>query len=151
MAAKQGSKTKQEDATEHKKPGRPPKEESAADNGQEMDEGEELDALMALMEDDELTAAEPETVTDVIDHWQNVLQESEGEGFKEIAENLKQLKKHLTSKKSKTADIAELLVELGEQVDTAANEAKRGYKTKLHTLGKGLRQAGEALQTDEDE
>jgi hypothetical protein len=147
---KQSSKAKSDD-TEQKKPGRPPKEESMADNGQEVDEGEELDSLLALMEDDELTAAEPETVTEVIDHWHSVLQSSDEEGLKEVANSLKQLKKLLTGKKSKAADIAGLLVQMGEQVDAAANEAKRGYKTKLHNLGKGLKQAGAALQEDEDE
>ena len=47
--------------------------------------------------------------------------------------------------KSKPDDIAEAQSHLGEKTDDYATNAPRGYKTKLHTLGKALSSASKSL------
>jgi hypothetical protein len=152
MAAKQGSnKAKSVDSTEESKKSVTASKDESTAKGDDMDEGRELDSLLALLENEELTSVDPEAATEMLDHWQSLLKESDEPGLADIADSLKKLKKSLTSKKPKSADIAESLMEIGDQVDGAAGEAKRGYKTKLHTLGKSLRKAGETLEEAEDE
>lgn len=116
----------------------------------ELDESQELDELLNLLEETELTDFDPEEGTSLIDEWHEILSESDDKGLKEIGKSLAQLKKALTASKSKPEAIAEALTQLGEKTDKYADQAERGYKTKLHKLGKALSQAGKSLESAED-
>jgi hypothetical protein len=122
------------------------------DSSDEMDMGEELDELLTLLEEEDLTDIDLEQAADMIDEWQGVLSKSKEPELKEIGAGLKKLKKLVGSSKVKEADLAEVLSELGSQVDEFANNAQRGYKTKLHRLGKALSGEGKDLMSaSEDE
>ncbi|MBF2075120.1 MAG: hypothetical protein IGS50_15365 [Synechococcales cyanobacterium C42_A2020_086] len=121
---------------------------SAADESELETEGEDLDELLELLEEEELTDLDPDEAMELIDDWQGMLSKSKDEELSAIGANLKQLKKLLSSSKTKPTDLAELLTQLGEQTDEYANHAERGYKTKLHKLGKSLNKAGKSLQQE---
>lgn len=122
---------------------------SSEDSSEEMDTSEELDNLLTMLEDEDLTDIDLEQAVEMIDEWHGILSKSKDADLKEIGNNLKQLKKILGSSKIKEADLAEVKAELGGQVDKAANNAERGYKTKLHRLGKALSSEGKELASDE--
>ncbi|NJR39938.1 MAG: hypothetical protein HC781_15340 [Leptolyngbyaceae cyanobacterium CSU_1_4] len=115
---------------------------------EEMDTGEELDNLLAMLEDEDLTDMDVEQAVEMIDEWNGILSKSKEAELKEVGNNLKQLKKLLGASKIKEADLAEVMTELGKQVDTFANNAPRGYKTKLHRLGKALSGEGKELASE---
>ncbi|WP_316432369.1 KGG domain-containing protein [Leptolyngbya sp. NK1-12] len=115
------------------------------------DEGEELDELLDILDEAELTDLDPEEGIEIIDQWHEILNDSGDAELKEIGKSLKQLKKVLSSSKSKPEAIAEALCQLGEQTNEYANNAQRGYKTKLHKLGKSLNKAGKSLEQQEAE
>ena len=75
---------------------------------------EEIDSLVETLEGD-LTSIDADKAVTVIDHWYNLLHKSENKNYKEIANELKQLKQSLKSSKANGADIGEILVKLGEQ------------------------------------
>jgi ABC-type transporter Mla subunit MlaD len=131
-----------------KKANKAAEKEEATD--EEINEGEELNELLALLEDGELTDLDPEEAIEYIDEWSEIMHGSKDESLKEISKNLKQLKKALTNSKAKAGDIAEVLSQLGEQTNEYADNAERGYKTKLHKLGKSLTKAAKALEQDEE-
>ena len=58
----------------------------------DLDEGEELNALLAAFEGD-LTDINPEEGIGLIDEWYDILHKSKDEGQKELAKNLKELKR----------------------------------------------------------
>lgn len=118
---------------------------------EEHDESEELDELLDILEDGDLTEIDPEEGISIIDEWHEILNGSGNAELKEIGKSLKQLKKVLSSSKSKPAAIAEALTQLGEQTNSYADNAERGYKTKLHKLGKALTKAGKSLEQQEEE
>lgn len=125
--------------------------DNEVDNEASEDEGEELDELLGVLEESELTDLDPEEGIEIIDEWHDILNESGDADLKEIGKSLKQLKKVLSASKSKPADIAAALTNLGEQTNEYANNAQRGYKTKLHILGKALSKAGKTVgQSEED-
>lgn len=119
-----------------------------ADAETDHDESEELDELLDILGEGELTDLDPDEATSMIEEWQEILAESGDAGLKEIGKSLKQLQKALSASKSKPADIAAALSRLGEQTDEYANDAGRGYKTKLHKLGKALNKAGKSLEEE---
>ena len=125
------------------------KSASPNDSSGEMDTSEELDNLLTMLEDEDLTDMDLEQAVEMIDEWHGILNKSKDADLKEIGNNLKQLKKILGSSKIKEADLAEVMTELGGQVDKAANNAERGCKTKLHRLGKDLSSEGKELASDE--
>ncbi len=112
---------------------------------EETDTGEELDNLLTLLEEEALTDMDLDQAIEMIDEWHGILNKSKDADLKEIGSNLKQLKKLLGASKIKEADLAEVMAELGSQVDKFANNAERGYKTKLHRLGKALSSEGKEL------
>lgn len=126
-------------------------EDVESDETTELDEGEELDALLEIMEEEEITALDAETSTAIVDEWYDFLHESDEADLKEIANVLKQLKKQITSSKVDEAKIGEMMSQLSEMVDNYADEAKRGYKTKLHKLSKLFSKAGKKLVKDAGE
>ncbi len=112
----------------------------------EDDESEDLDALLDAFEEGDLTAIDLDQATEMIEEWQETLSASKESGLKEIGSSLKKLTKSLSSGKAKAEDLVELLTHLGEQVDESANNADRGYKTKLHTLGRAFKKAAKSLE-----
>jgi hypothetical protein len=122
---------------------------SSEDSSEEMDTGEELDSLLTMLEEEDLTDIDLEQAVEMIDEWHGILSKSKDAGLKEIGTNLKQLKKLLGSSKIKEADLAKVMTELGSQVDKFANNAERGYKTKLHRLGKAISGEGKELSSEE--
>lgn len=126
-------------------------EKAEADANEDIDEGEELDELVAMLEEGELTDLNPEEAIESIDEWYEILHSSKDDGLKELSKSLKQLKKVLSSSKAKEGDIAEALSQLGEQTNTYADDAQRGYKTKLHKLGKSFIKASKSLEQTTEE
>jgi len=124
---------------------------SSEESSEEMDTGEELDSLLATLEEEDLTDMDLEQAVEMIDEWHGILNKSKEAELKEIGSNLKQLKKLLGASKLKEADLAEVMTELGGQVDKFANNAERGYKTKLHRLGKALSSEGKDLVSSDSE
>ena len=125
------------------------KSASSKASSEEMDAGEELDNLLAMLEGEDLTDMDLEQAVEMIDEWNGILGKSKDAELKEIGNNLKQLKKLLGSSKLKEADLAEVMTQLGGQVDKFASNAERGYKTKLHRLGKALAGEGKELASDD--
>lgn len=119
-------------------------------DAEDHDESEELDELLDILEEGNLTEIDPEEGISIIDEWHEILNGSGNAELKEIGKSLKQLKKVLSSSKSKPAAIAEALTQLGEQTNSYADNAERGYKTKLHKLGKALVKAGKSLEQEEE-
>jgi general stress protein YciG len=124
-------------------------EEDSIEAGGDGDQ--ELDELMSLIESEELLNLDPEEAVEMIDEWHEILNKSGDADLKEIGKSLKQLKKVLSASKSKPADISEALIGLGEQVNEYADDAQRGYKTKLHNLGKALSRAGKSIEEPDAE
>jgi ABC-type transporter Mla subunit MlaD len=124
---------------------------SSADSSEEMDMGEELDELLNMLEEEDLTDVDLEQAAEMIDEWQGVLSKSKDAQLKEVGASLKQLKKLVGNSKVKEEDLAEVLSQLGSQVDEYANNAERGFKTKLHRLGKALAGEGKELMSASDE
>jgi hypothetical protein len=146
-ASKGGSASKKDDSqSETASQANASQTKTEADEG--LDESQELDELLELMEGD-ITELDSDEAVELIDEWHEILSESDDAGLKEIGKGLKQLKKALSASKTKPADIAEALTSLGEKTNEYANEAQRGYKTKLHTLGKALSKAGKTLEEQE--
>lgn len=151
-AASKGGRASRKDGSESKEEAEKAESQtskkSAANESEPEAEGEDLDELLELLEEEELTDLDPDEAMELIDDWQEMLSKTKDEELNAIGANLKQLKKLLSSSKTKPADLAELLTQLGEQTDEYANHAERGYKTKLHKLGKSLGKAGKSLQQE---
>ncbi|MDX2213614.1 MAG: hypothetical protein SFY66_10015 [Oculatellaceae cyanobacterium bins.114] len=124
------------------------KAENHAETHDDLNEGEELDTLLETFEDNDLTAIGLDAATGVVDEWYDVLHKSKEPELKEIGNSLKHLKKLLTAKKTKGEDLVEVLNQLSEQTESFANNAERGYKTKLHKLGKALSKAGSFIEKE---
>jgi hypothetical protein len=73
-----------------------------------------------------------------IDEWVDFLKGHKEDNIKELSASLKNLKKLLKGKKSDGSEIAAALATLGEQTNAIGDEATRGVKGPLHTLGKAL-------------
>lgn len=138
----------------HGKNGNAKAEKAAKDDHAEteLDEGQELNGLLKIFEEHDLTEIEPEVATELIEEWYDILNQSDEEPLKEMASSLKQLKKVLSGKKSQPEAIAEVLEQLGGQTEEYANEAKRGFKGKMHQLSELLTDAADSIgEADEDE
>lgn len=122
-----------------------------ADEIDEVDESEELNELLDMFEDEELSDIDPEEATSIIEEWHDILNHSGDANLKEIAKGLTKLKKAVSASKPKPEAIAEALTQIGEQINEYADNAERGYKTKLHKLGKSLSKAGKSLEKQEEE
>lgn len=116
-----------------------------ADSDEEAEGGPDIAGLIEILHGD-VTAIEPEAAIDSIDAWQAVLKGSKDEGSKAISASLKDLKHQLGLKKPHTDKIAEILAQLGDQTDAAANEAERGTKGQLRDLGKALHKIAKSIE-----
>jgi hypothetical protein len=112
------------------------------------DQGEELDELLAAFEAGDLTAIDLDDATEMIETWQETLSKSKDSGLKEVGTSLKQLKKSLSSGKATAEDLTQQFTQLGEQVDAYAADAERGYKTKMHDLGRAFKRVGRSLSAE---
>lgn len=161
MATKQDAKNKQssaakgEDAKKNSKASHeaePKTKSSETHSAAEIDEdqAEELDELLEAFGDGDLTAIDLDEATEIIEEWQEILSKSKDAEQKAIANSLKQLKKSLSSGKAKAEDLAELFSQLGEQIDEYGNNAERGYKTKMHDLGRAFKRVSRSLHAEEE-
>jgi general stress protein YciG len=126
------------------------KAQVAPEAEEDNDASDELDELLEAFEEGDLTAIDLDQATEMIEEWQETLSKSKESGLKEIGSSLKKLTKSLSSGKAKVEDLAELLGHLGEQIDASASDADRGYKTKLHNLGRAFKKAAKSLESEED-
>ncbi len=106
---------------------------------------EQIDSLVENLEGD-LTKIDTEAALNGIDTWYSLLHKSEDENLKAIANGLKQLKQLLKRSNPKGADIGEVLTQLGEQTQEAANSAGRGLKGRIQKLGKVLSKVGKSFE-----
>ena len=164
MAAKQDSKGKQgfaamseEDrkATASKGGKTSNKGESESDTSKASaatadaeDQGEELDELLEAFADGDLTAIDLDEATEMLETWQDTLSKSKDSSLKEVGTSLKQLKKALSSGKATAEDLTGLFTQLGEQIETYASDAERGYKTKMHELGRAFKRVARSLSAE---
>lgn len=123
---------------------KPAKAKKESDDEPEAAEGSDLHELLEALEGD-VTSLEPEAAIEVIDEWHDALKGSKDEGLKAINHGLTELKKQLKRSKPDGAKLGELLVELGEQTEAAADAAERGTKGQLQKVGKALSKIGKSL------
>jgi hypothetical protein len=112
---------------------------------EEHEQIEEIDALVEVLEE-EMTQVEGETALSAVDNWYSVLNKSEDENLKEIANGLKELKQLLKRSKPNSSEIGEILHRLGEQTQQAGEDAKRGFKGPIQRLGKILVRTSKSLE-----
>lgn len=106
---------------------------------------EQINTLVDTLDED-LESIELDSAISAINEWYGFLHKSEDKGASQIADSLKQLKQSLKSNKGKSADIAKLLAQLGEQTIEAASEAPRGIKGPVQRLGKRLAKVSKAIE-----
>ena len=94
-------------------------------SSEEIDNGEELDNLLTMLEEEDLTDMDLEQAIEMIDEWHGILNKSKDADLKEIGSGLKHLKKLLGASKIKEANLAEVMTELEGQVDKFANNRAR--------------------------
>ena len=123
---------------------------SKASSADAEDQGEELDELLEAFEDGDLTAIDLDEATEMLDTWQETLSKSKEAGLKEVGASLKQLKKSLSSGKATAEDLTKQFTRLGEQIDAYASDAERGYKTKMHDLGRAFKRVARSLSAEEE-
>jgi tetratricopeptide (TPR) repeat protein len=111
---------------------------------EDLEHLEALDALMDILEQKPDKIDSKHTVGE-IDRWHDILHKSEDESLKAIATELKALKQLLKGTKTKSADLGEQLIQLGEHTMTAATNAGRGFKGVIQKLGKVLIAFGKSL------
>ena len=112
----------------------------------EVEGGPDIAGLIEILHGD-VTSIEPETAIESISAWQAVLKGSKDEGSKEISNSLKELKHLLGLKKADPAKIAEVLAQLGDQTDQAADQAERGTKGQVRDLGKALHKIAKSIES----
>lgn len=112
---------------------------------EEVEGGPDIAGLIEILHGD-VTSIEPEAAIESIDAWQAILKGSKDEGSKAISASLKDLKHQLGLKKPHADKIAEVLAQLGDQTEEAANEAERGTKGQLRDLGKALHKVAKSIE-----
>jgi hypothetical protein len=103
----------------------------------ESKENRDIDSIVAILHS-EIADVKVNAATDAIDKWIDFLNGHKDEHSKEILASLKELKKLLKGKNSDASEISKLLNKLGEQTTTLGDDAARGVKGPMHTLGKAL-------------
>lgn len=108
---------------------------------------QQIAAIETLVEtlDQEVETIDPKATAGDIDHWYTFLHKSDDESLQAIASDLKELKQLLKGSKSKSAELSEKLVDLGEQTVEAASIANRGFKGTIKKLGKTLTRLGKSI------
>ena len=106
---------------------------------------EGLDSLVETLDQD-AKEIDAEAAMTEIDNWYTLLQKSENENLVLLANDLKELKQMLKGSKTKATDLSHKLIQLGEQTTVAADDAARGFKGVIKTLGKALKKLGESIE-----
>jgi hypothetical protein len=100
-------------------------------------EHEDIESAVAILHS-EIAEVKVNTASSSIDKWIDFLNGHKDEHSKEILASLKELKKLLKGQNSDAAELAKLLGKLGEQTTAVGDDAARGVKGPMHTLGKAL-------------
>jgi hypothetical protein len=100
-------------------------------------EHEDIEATVAILHS-EIAEVKVNTAGNSIDKWIDFLNGHKDEHSQEISDSLKELKKLLKGQNSDAAEISKLLNKLGEQTTAVGDDAARGVKGPMHTLGKAL-------------
>ena len=118
-------------------------ESSAAES--DADNTPDVESLIEILHGD-ITEVEPEQAIDSIDEWVDFLKGHKEDHIKELSASLKELKKLVKGKKTEASEIAAALTKLGEQTNAIGDEAGRGVKGPVHTLGKALTAFGHKIE-----
>lgn len=145
MASKTDKKSAAPDEDSTKKTS----QKNAADTTNDNADSQELDSLISTLEGD-LSALDNDATLSLLDHWYDALHKASEPEIKEIATNLKELKKLLKSGKATGHEIGEIISEIGEQTAQVSSDAPKGLKTPIKKLGTQLRKIGTSLGKAED-
>ncbi|GET43853.1 hypothetical protein MiSe_86790 [Microseira wollei NIES-4236] len=117
------------------------------DESEDEEDGvsEKIYSLIDILQED-LTAVDLDTATAAIDEWYQQLKGSKNKDLKQIATNLKNLRKVVTSEEADESEIAEILISLGEQIGEYASNADENISDPLQELSAVLTDAGDSLE-----
>ncbi|MFB2976189.1 KGG domain-containing protein [Microseira sp. BLCC-F43] len=117
------------------------------DEQQDEEDGvsEKIYSLIDILQED-LTAVDVDTATAAIDEWYQQLKGSKNKDLKQIATNLKNLRKVVTSEEADESEIAEILISIGEQIGEYASNADENISDPLQELSAVLIDAGDSLE-----
>ena len=103
----------------------------------ESKEHKDIDSAIAILHG-EVAAVKVNATTNAIDKWIDFLNGHKDDHSNEISASLKELNKLLKGQNSDAAEISKLLSKLGEQTTALGDDAARGVKGPMHSLGKAL-------------
>lgn len=149
MASQKENKDKQ-DVAQDKDKQHKTAHKSATNTKDDGANGQELDSLLSVFEGD-LSAIDSDTALSQLDEWHKVLHKAKEPELEELASSLKELKQLLKGGKATGHDIAEVLIEIGEQTHNYAAESGKELKTPLQKLSKQISKAGTSLSKAEDQ
>jgi hypothetical protein len=109
----------------------------------------DIQELIKLLQGD-LTKIDVDEAIAIIDHYQSALQKSEDKGLGKIANELKELKKHLKNNHGDATKLAEVLTQLGEETNSFAADLEKEEKGDVQKLSKALTKAGQSLEKESD-
>lgn len=110
---------------------------------EDLEHLEVLDSLVDILEAPDKT--DPKSSITQIDRWYDLLHKSEDENLQQIATELRELKKMLKGIKVQATELSAQLIQIGNLTTTAATNARRGFKSVIQKLGKGLTAFGKSL------
>lgn len=138
MATKDDKTTeKEQHSSEAEKEQKTAKKSDSTAAETDVDNAPDIESLTQILHSD-ATEVESEEAIDSIDEWVDFLKGHKEEHVKELSASLKELKKLLKAKKTEASHIVEVLQKLGEQTTAIGDDAARGVKGPVHTLGKAL-------------
>ncbi|HEY9620073.1 MAG TPA: hypothetical protein V6C78_06875 [Crinalium sp.] len=123
------------------------KSEHKTDHKNQQAEGFDIQALIKLLQGNLVEVDTDEAIAQ-IDQYQSALQKSDDEGLGKIANELKELKKHLKNNHGDAAKLAEVLTQLGEETNKFAADLEKEEKSDVQKLSKALTQAGRSLEKE---
>jgi hypothetical protein len=100
-------------------------------------EHEDIESTVAILHS-EISEVKVNAASSSIDKWIDFLNGHKDEHSKGISDSLKELKKLLKGQNSDAAEISKILSKLGEQTTAVGDDAARGVKGPMHTVGKAL-------------
>jgi hypothetical protein len=103
----------------------------------ESKEHEDIESTVAILHS-EISEVKVNAASSSIDKWIDFLNGHKDEHSKGISDSLKELKKLLKGQNSDAAEISKILSKLGEQTTAVGDDAARGVKGPMHTVGKAL-------------